>query len=188
MRMQSHRRHSANLLTIILAVVFLSQAALLSAAENDTSAVPGLSGDSPIQVTADEMVAENQSRTVEFIGNVEAIQGEVIIHANRLKIRYSESGDAAAGGGLEGKVETITAAGAVNIRFGNRTATAEKAEYRTAEGVLVLSGKSARVVDGENSITGSRITLYRQDDRITVEGGEKQRVKAVFFPSSEGSN
>lgn len=157
------------------------------AADTGTGTVPGLSADKPIQITADELVADNRNRTAEFIGNVKAVQGDVVIQSKRLQIVYSETG----GGnktGLEGKIDTIAAAGDVTIQFGNRVATTDRAEYRSSEGVLILSGEGSRVVEGDNSITGSRITLYRESDRITVEGGEEGRVKVIFFPSSQSQN
>lgn len=157
------------------------------AADNGTSAVPGLSADKPIEITADELVADNRKRTAEFIGNVKAVQGDVVIQSERLQIVYSDTGGDSEKG-LEGKIDTIAAAGDVTIRFGTRVATTDKAEYRSSEGVLVLSGEGSRVVEGDNSITGSRITLYRESDRITVEGGEEGRVKVIFFPSSQSKN
>lgn len=168
---------------LVLIVLFCWTGCPAAWAEEPGEDLLGLSGEGPIQVTADELVADSRNRTAEFVGNVEAVQGEVVIRSKRLKIRYSDSGGGT-GEGIEGKIDTITASGDVRIRFGERTAEAETAEYRVVEGVLVLSGEGARILEGGNSITGRRITLYRDDERITVEGGEKQRVRAIFLPSS----
>ena len=47
--------------------------------------------------------------------------------------------------------------------------------------IAVMSGKAAATAD-YTDISGAKITLYRSQDRITVEGGGKKRVEAVFFP------
>lgn len=181
----NNRRTRATLL--VIALLLSSARGLARGAEESASPLPGLSSEEQVQITADELVADNQERSIEFIGNVEAVQGDIVIHSNRLRIIYSDS-EGQQGQGLQGGVDTLTATGDVTIHFGNRVATTEMAEYRSNEGVLVLSGKGSRVVEGENSIIGSRITLYREDDRITVEGGEKERVKAIFFPSSRSQD
>ena len=47
--------------------------------------------------------------------------------------------------------------------------------------VLVLEGENSRVQSGKNILTGSKITIYRKDEEIKVEGSPQKRVKAVFY-------
>jgi lipopolysaccharide export system protein LptA len=37
----------------------------------------------------------------------------------------------------------------------------------------------------DNVVTGERITIYLAEDRSVVEGGQQERVKAVFYPKSQ---
>jgi lipopolysaccharide export system protein LptA len=34
-------------------------------------------------------------------------------------------------------------------------------------------------------VTGERITIYLAEDRSLVEGGQQERVKAVFYPKTQ---
>ena len=34
-------------------------------------------------------------------------------------------------------------------------------------------------------VTGERITIYLAEDRSVVEGGQQERVKAVFYPKTQ---
>jgi lipopolysaccharide export system protein LptA len=133
-----------------------------------------------IRITAQRFEADMQTRGSEFSGNVEATQGDTVIRADRLQVFYNktEGGDAPTDQ-LQGQISKIVALGNVRIKSGERTAEAARAEYKTATGVLELFGPHAMVKTGNNSIAGSKITLYRNDARIQVEGGDS-RVEAVF--------
>jgi lipopolysaccharide export system protein LptA len=66
-----------------------------------------------------------------------------------------------------------------------RTGTAQRAEYYDAEQRVVLIG-NARVWRDDNVVTGERITIFLAEDRSVVEGGQQERVKAVFYPRGQG--
>ena len=51
---------------------------------------------------------------------------------------------------------------------GARTATGATARLTTADGRLVLEG-DPRIVDGPNTLTGDRITLFLDDERLECE-------------------
>jgi lipopolysaccharide export system protein LptA len=50
---------------------------------------------------------------------------------------------------------------------------------------IVLSDKNSTVISGKNSISGSKITLYRKQQRIKVEGSAQDRIKAIFYSKGE---
>lgn len=162
--------------------------ALLTAAPAAAADPPGerdlLTGDR-IKITADTLVAESAKRTAEFSGNVVAVQGTTVIHSDRLVIHYREGDTPSAPGGTpQGNIERIEAIGNVVIEMDQRVARSDRAVYEAASGTLVLTGPNTTVREGENSIQGSRVTLYRTEDRIKVEGEGRRRVEAVFFPSA----
>ena len=140
----------------------------------------------PIEITADTMEADNRDRTFVFRGNVKVVQGQTIITSERLKVWYM-SEDSASPPAPEGssRIRDIEAEGNVVILFDGRTAKSDKALYSAEDETLTLLGESATIVDGPNTISGARITLYRAQDRITVESGRQRRVEALFFPGDD---
>ena len=83
-------------------------------------------------------------------------------------------------------INKIVADGNVQIKFDNRVAVTQQAVYITETRVLVLSGADSKVISGNNSISGKKITVYRTDGRIQVEGDKEERVEAVLYPGEKG--
>ena len=141
----------------------------------------------PIQIAADRLLSDRLQRFAEFIGNVKVVQGSTQITADRLKIFYKENADnAASKASAAGSIRQLVASGHVTINFDNKVAVTKRAVYITETSVLVLSGTDSKISDGKNSIAGEKITVYRAEDRITVEGGSRNRVEAVFFTNDKG--
>ena len=141
-----------------------------------------------IHITSDRLVADNQAMFAEFIGNVVATRGTDVITADRLKIFYKKGVDKkekpAAG---EEMIKKIVANGNVVIKFDDKVAVAQQAVYTAETGIIVLTGPNSKVTSGNNFISGEKITMYRSDDRMIVEGGkEKKRVEAVFYSREKG--
>lgn len=147
-----------------------------------------LTSDEPIQITSDTLEADNRNQTFLFKGNVKVIQGSTEITSERLKVWYtSEDGDQKSAEKAS-NIRDIQAEGNVVILFDGRTAKCEKALYSAEKETLTLTGENATIIDKKNTIRGSKITLYRTQDRITVEGDRKGRVEAVIFPGNNDSN
>jgi len=143
--------------------------------------------DEMIFITSDKLISDNEAGYAEFIGNVRAVQGTTVITANKLKIYYKE--------GLnnnknivasEESIKKIVANGNVTIESDNRTMKTEHAVYTTATGTVVLSGANSKIIDGNNSISGSKITLFRDSGRIQVESGSDKRVEALIYSGKKG--
>lgn len=135
-----------------------------------------------IQISADSLMIDSGNSAAEFRGNVRAVQGDLAIAADGIKILFSNDIADDGTGVTDGTAfDEIVARGHVILTFDNKTATAGQAVYFTERQVLVLSGKNTQVMMGENSITGTQITLYRIDGRIEVEGKGETRVEGVFF-------
>jgi lipopolysaccharide export system protein LptA len=138
-----------------------------------------------IHITARQLVSDTAHNNAEFIGDVHARQGDTVITADRLKILFGGS-KPQEGRSPTQSLEKLVATGNVEIKFDNRLAVAQQAVYITAQRVLTLSGSPATVTSGDNTISGERITFYRDDGRFTVEGGSNGRVKAVILPEDSG--
>ncbi|MDI6687197.1 MAG: LptA/OstA family protein [Desulfobacterales bacterium] len=135
-----------------------------------------------IHITSDRLVTDNEAMFAEFIGNVVAIRETDVITSDRLKIFYKKGVDkkekSTAG---EEMIKKIVANGNVIIKFDDKVATAQQAVYTAETGVTVLTGPDSKVTSGNNFISGEKITMYRSDDHMIVEGGKEKRVEAVFY-------
>jgi len=157
-------------------------------AEDQTTKVPeAADGDKIIRITADRLVTNTESQNAEFIGNVQAARDNMTIHCDSLKIFYTDASvqDAQSQPG-EGSIRRIVAEGNVKINLDNQTATTQRADWSPQDQTIVLSGPGSKIVSGKNSITGSKITLHQESNRIQVEGGSDERVEAQFFSNEQG--
>ena len=169
-----------------LVVLFMAAA---SQAQERSLATP-LNSTEKINITADTLEANNKDRSFLFKGNVKVVQGQTEVTSDALYIRYrapqaSEKEETDAAGG---KLEKIEATGNVVILFDGRTAKTDKAVYLGDQEILQLIGEKSTVIDGPNTIVGSKITLYRTEDRIKVESSRNNpsdRVTATFFPGDD---
>lgn len=142
-----------------------------------------------IHITADKLISDHEAKYAEFIGNVVATQRDTVITADKLKIFLKRDMDNKKNPlASDESIKKIVANGNVQIKFDNRVAVTQQAVYITETRVLVLSGADSKVISGNNSISGEKITIYRTDGRIQVEGDEVERVEAVFYPGEKGIN
>lgn len=141
---------------------------------------------SPIEITADMMVTESKARAAIFSGNVTATQDGTRLTADKLTIFYKS--DNGAGSTSESDIERLEALGHVRILFDNKLAVSNQAVYIIEERKLVLEGPESKVVSGQNEITGSKITFYRDDGRVTLESDDGSRVKAIIHSGQRGLN
>jgi lipopolysaccharide transport protein LptA len=173
----------------IIANTTLVSVAAFAADSSKTERSDTKSKNMPIVITAEQLDSDNKAKFAEFIGNVKAIQADYVITSDKLRIYYKgellnsekEQND-------EEILKKIVATGNVNITSEQFIAKAEKLEYDTASMTIVLIGENSTVINGKNSITGSKIILYQKDGRIKVLGGKNKRIKAEFFTKSETSD
>jgi len=137
--------------------------------------------DQQMHITSDSMISNNKTNYAEFIGNVKVTQGTTVIVANRLKIFFENKLDNQDNLGMnEESIKKIVANGNVTINFDNKVAVSEQAVYITQTKILVLTGANSKITSGKDSVSGEKITIYRDDGRINVESNDKEKVEAVF--------
>ena len=141
---------------------------------------PGASQDgrssAPVTVDADQLENLQKEGLVVFTGNVVANQNSSTQYADRMEVYLDDKGNRI--------VRTVSTGNVRIITKDCRTGTAKRAEYYDAEQRVVLIG-NARVWRDDNVVTGERITIYLAEDRSVVEGGQQERVKAVFYPKNQ---
>jgi lipopolysaccharide export system protein LptA len=137
---------------------------------------PGQRSNSPIVIDADRMEAMRKEGLVIFTGNVVAKQDNSTQTADRMEVYLDDKGE---------RVLRIISTGNVKIVTEDcRTGTARRAEYYDDDQRLLLMG-DAKVWQDENVVTGEEIEILLAEDRSTVKGGSRERVKSVFYPKRE---
>ena len=135
----------------------------------------------PLHVVSDKMVAQKDTSVVEFIGNVKATQKDSIVFADSIKIYFVDD-NKDKGSGTQSNVKKIVSTGNVKYTAGERKAFADKAVYTTKDEILILTGKSPKLITGSSFVTGKKITLFRLQDKVIVESDGTKRVEAFFNP------
>ena len=102
------------------------------------------------------------------------------ITSDKLKVYYKKGIQSGPNAGVDAIVRMV-AQGMVKIVLADTVAHTEHAEYFADRRIVILTGPNSRIVDGNNSISGQKITLYRDDKRIHVEGTQKEPVEAFFY-------
>ncbi len=143
--------------------------------------------DKRIYITSDTLVSGKGGAYAEFSGNVKAVQGGSVITSDILKIFFKKNPVTKDNTGAdEETINKIVAEGNVNITFDNRVAVTDKAVYTVADRIFVLTGENSTITTEGNSISGKKITIYRDTGRISFERGESGPVKAVIQAGDKG--
>jgi len=180
---------SENRLYVLIVVVFLLVLTSGPGIAKEKPPVP--EGDKAVErihITSDRLVSEAKSNTAEFIGNVRATQGNTVITADRLKIYLNRDPGKKERGMGKDSIKKIVADGNVTIKMDDIVAVTDRAVYIAKTDVLILTGTSSKITSEKNSITGDKITLYRADDRMIVDGSGKERVEAILYTKDKGIN
>ena len=180
------------------AFVGTSVAALALASLSTVAAAQGLRHDSslPIEITADQLEVEQQKQLATFSGNVDAVQGELVLSADQLRVFYRDDGEgedtgaAASTAAPGGSIRRIEAEGNVFVSSPRETAQGTSGTYDVASNQLMLEGAVVLTQD-DNVIRGERLEIDLVSGRSRVlaavpeaAGGEpQQRVRAIFVPA-----
>jgi lipopolysaccharide export system protein LptA len=151
----------------------------------------------PIEISADELEVAQEERIATFSGNVDAVQGDLVLSADRLRVHYEAKGDKNGGvaglGPSEGtSIRRIDADGRVTIASPEETARGDHGVYDVPAKLVTLEGRVV-LTRGENVIRGERLELDLVTGKSRMVGagqavadGESDasngRVKALFTP------
>ena len=130
------------------------------------------SSDQPISFGAD--AGEYVGNTVTLRGRAELIQGE-----NRLRA------DTVSGLNQTGE-SRIEASGNVYFVTPEQTIRGDRAVYTTADDMIVVTG-DVILTQGQNVLTGSRLTYNVRTQSARIEAGGQGRIRGVFYPESGGN-
>lgn len=157
----------ASIAALVLACALLAGAAVGPAAAQGTPHTLSLAGKGgPLTVTADEMSFSNQTGRLGFSGKVQVERDGMRMRAERVTVTLQPAGDA----GQKRAIERMVAEGDVTFTYGERTATAGRAEFDPGAETVVLT-ETPTVSDPGMSVVGRRITIDLATQESTVEGG-----------------
>ena len=114
-----------------------------------------------LDVSSSRMTFDSKTHTFIFEEKVRILRCTMTISCDRLQVIHNTS---------EKNVERIIATGNVRFQQGNRSATAERADYFESEQKLVLTG-NPRVWDTQeyNELAGEEIVLLLQEEKVFVK-------------------
>lgn len=171
---------------VALLLLFLHLIAMPIIAAESKLAKERTGEETPLVITSKSLEIDNEKKTVIFLGEVNAKKDDWVIHCGKMVLYYR--GDTEKGGtdAENLQVEKIVATGDVRIlRSRSGEATAGEAIYYQADEKIILTEKP-KVRQGDDFLEGSRITLFLKENRSVVEGSDREKVRAVIAPRSEG--
>jgi len=171
---------------LIILVILLVLASGPGVAEEKSPVPEGDKAVERIHIASDRLVSEARSQTAEFIGNVRATQGNTVITAERLKIYLNRGPGEKKSGTEKESIKKIVADGNVTIKMDDIVAVTDRAVYIAKTDVLILTGTNSKITSEKDSVSGDKITLYRADDRMIVDGSGKERVEAILYTQDKG--
>ncbi len=137
----------------------------------------------PIEITADALDVAQEDQTAIFSGNVVAIQGELRLGSDNLRVYY-RGGDARTAG--QGAISRLDAIGAVAVSSPRETATGEWGVYDVDGGQITMGGKVV-LTRGENVLRGERLVIDLESGKSRIVGAKEGggRVKGLFVPAKK---
>ena len=136
-----------------------------------------------IKIDADSMEVRQSEKIANFKGNVVAVQGDLTMKADTVKVFYSlEKQD-----GTTTKIDRIDAQGNVHLESPNESATGNWGIYDVGRELVTIGG-TVMLKRGETLIKGSRLELDLKTGKSRMVSasstGDSGRVQGVFAPPS----
>lgn len=150
----------------------------------------------PIEISADSLEVAQEEQIATFAGNVDAVQGNLVLSADKLEVHYEgESGGVGIGAGRGSTIRRIDAEGHVIIASPEETAEGDHGTYDVPAKMVTLEGEVV-LTRGANVIRGERLELDLVTGKSRMVGSEATiaegdgeasgtRVKALFTPKSK---
>ena len=141
----------------------------------------------PIEITADSLEIQQEEQIAVFTGNVDAVQGELNLRADRLVVYYRTNAKES------NAISLIEAFGNVFMSSPTEIAQGAKGLYNLDTDKIELIGDVV-LTRGESVIRGDRLEMDLATGKSRVSGnviGTKEagqgsgRVKALFVPSGD---
>jgi lipopolysaccharide transport protein LptA len=127
------------------------------------------SGKGPTKIDSDKFQLDYNQKIAIYIGHVKVAQPNGTMTSDRLRVTFGENMH---------DIKMAYADGNVRISQGDRWATGDHAVLNQTAQTVVLTG-SPVVHDGEDQITGTKITVYLKTGQSVVD-----HARTVIFPKN----
>lgn len=152
-------------------------------------------GSVPIEITADTLVVEQKRKRATFSGTVDAVQGDLVLSADKLRVHYRGNAEVGQAGGSPTSIQLIEAFGNVLLSSPEETAQGDEGVYDVDTRTVTLEGRVVLTKD-DNVIEGDRLEYDLNTGRSQVfsaagvaEAPEPTgRVRAVFVPEEDAED
>ena len=165
----------------LLAPAFAALVMLAGAGAAQESASGGNNANQAIEITADTLEVRQSENVAVFQGDVNAVQGDMVLNADMLTVYYREA--QGADGNLG--VSRIEAEGNVVVTSPEETAKGQSGVYDVEEARIDLAG-DVLLNRGNNIIEGQTLTMDLASGVSRVSGTSSGRVRGLFVPDEEG--
>lgn len=122
----------------------------------------------PVTVTSETLTSDNQAHTALFEKNVVAKTTDSTMSADWMLVYYTDPG---------GDISKIELKGNVKLYKEDKVITSSEATYYADLPERMVFTGSPRAFDGQNVVTGTKITYFVDDERSFVEGSSKVIMK-----------
>ncbi len=141
-------------------------------------------GGGPVSYSADNLEYFDGDRRLVLTGDVDIVQNDARLRADRITLYFSQSSGGGDGGGQglgSGDIQRMIAEGEVYYVRPAQSARGDRAVYEVAEDAVTFSGNVV-VASEENVIRGQTLVLQIGSRRTTIRPETGQRVRGVFVP------
>jgi lipopolysaccharide export system protein LptA len=141
----------------------------------------------PIEITADTLEVRQSENLAVFRGDVDAVQGDMLLKADMLIVHYRENKESPD----EPGISQIDAEGNVFVSSPNETAQGARGVYDVDNKKIWLTGKVV-LTQGDNVIQGEQLELDLATGKSKVLSaetgdGKRDRVRGLFVPKKENN-
>ncbi len=145
----------------------------------------------PVSYSADNLEYFDGERRLVLQGDVDIVQNDARLRADRITLFFTQSTGGQAGSGQQGlgagDIQRMIAEGEVYYVRPAQSARGNRAVYEIANDSVVFSGNVV-VASDENVIRGETLVLQIGSRRTTIRPQPGQRVRGVFVPTENRQN
>lgn len=151
----------------LISLFFITVLGLFNASPGYAQSLNFGSGDTPIEITADNGIEWQQDSLV-FVarGNAQALRGDVRILADELRAYYRKSADGST------EIWRMDAIGTVRIKSAEGTAYGDKAIYDVDNAILTITGNNLKLISGKDWLTARDQLEFWEAKQMAVARGK----------------
>ena len=179
-----------NLLSVFYIGFFISISSIMlcqiNAFSEEKKMFKDISTEKPIIIYSDTLELDQQKNIIAFSGAVQAKSEDMEVECHQMIVHYSNNPvKNESNADLDVRIGKIIATGDVIIKPSDGgKALAGKAVFYQEEQKVILT-ENPSIQQGPDFVEGDRITMFLNENRSIIEGGDKKRVRATIFPKEK---